>query len=170
MPCTMWGLPPMKPSAAKMSSIRWWNGVLRRPMRWNIAMPMGSISAGYIGSTTGRPAGAVRSSVSESCGNSGNFILNFGHGCLLWISGQERNLAPAPWGSFVQTGAWSSWISGLRLKKKRRSSRKIMRNVAEVYHVKRYSKQRLCNTTKALVRGNPLKPRPKEAVCEKEIT
>lgn len=58
----------------------------------------------------------------------------------------------------------------MRLKKKQRNSLKIMRNVAEVYHVKRYSKQRLCNTTKALVRGEPLKPRLKEAVCEKEIT
>ena len=49
-----------------------------------------------------------------------------------------------------------------------------MRNVAEAHRVKRYSKryskQRLCNTTKALVRGKPLKPQPKEAVCEKEIT
>ena len=133
-------------------------------------MPVALISAVYIGSTTGRPAGAVRSSVSESCGNSDSFILSFGHGCLPWISRQGHNLAPAPWGSFVQTGAWSSWISGLQLKKKRRSSLKIMRNVAEVYHVKRYSKQRLCNTTKALVRGEPLKPRLKEAVCEKEIT
>ena len=57
--------------------------------------------------------------------------------------------------SFVQTGVWNSWISGLRRKKKQRNSRKIVRNVAEVYHVKRYSKQRLCNTTKALVRGTP---------------
>lgn len=100
----------------------------------------------------------------------GNFILSFGHSCLPWISGQEHSLAPAPWDSFGQTGAWSSWISGLQLKKRQRRSWKIMRNVAEVYHVKRYSKQRLCNTTKALVRGEPLKPRLKEAVCEKEIT
>ena len=133
-------------------------------------MPVGLTSAACIGSTIGRPAGAVRSSVSESCGNSGNFILSFGHSCLPWISGQEHSLAPAPWDSFGQTGAWSSWISGLQLKKRQRRSWKIMRNVAEVYHVKRYSKQRLCNTTKALVRGEPLKPRLKEAVCEKEIT
>ena len=133
-------------------------------------MPVGLTSAACIGSTIGRPAGAVRSSVSESCGNSGNFILSFGHSCLPWISGQERNLAPAPWDSFGQTGAWSSWISGLQLKKRQRRSWKIMRNVAEVYHVKRYSKQRLCNTTKARVRGEPLKHRLKEAVCEKEIT
>ena len=118
-------------------------------------MPVALISVGYIGSAIEHPAGAVRSSASENCGSSGSFILSFGRSCLPWISGQERNLAPAPWGSFVQTGAWSSWISGLQLKKKRRSSRKIMRNVAEVYHVKRYSKHRLCNTTKALVRGNP---------------
>ena len=122
-------------------------------------MPVALISAGYIGSTIGRPAGAVRFSASESCGNSGNFILNFGHGCLPWISGHGRNLVPALWGSFVQTGVWNSWISGLRRKKKQRNSRKIVRNVAEVYYVKRYSKryskQRLCNTTKALVRGNP---------------
>ena len=160
----------MKPSAARMSSIRWWNGVLQKPRRWSIAMPVGLTSAACIGSTIGRPAGAVRSSVSESCGNSGNFILSFGHSCLPWISGQEHSLAPAPWDSFGQTGAWSSWISGLQLKKRQRRSWKIMRNVAEVYHVKRYSKQRLCNTTKALVRGEPLKPRLKEAVCEKEIT
>ena len=137
-------------------------------------MPVALISAGYIGSTTGRPAGAVRSSALESCGSSGNFIRSFGHGCFPWISGQGHNLALVPWGSFVQTGAWNSWISGLQLKKKQRSNREIMRNVAEVYHVnrysKRYSKQRLCNTTKALVRGEPLKPRLKEAVCEKEIT
>ena len=133
-------------------------------------MPVGLTSAACIGSTTGRPAGAVRSSALESCGSSGNFIRSFGHGCFPWISGQGHNLAPAPWGSFVQTGAWSSWISGLRLKKKQRSILKIMRNVARVYRVKRYSKQRLCNTTKALVRGEPLKPRLKEAVCEKEIT
>ena len=133
-------------------------------------MPVALISAACIGSTIEHPAGVVRSNALESCGNSGNFIPSFGHGCLPWISEQGHNLAPAPWGSFGQTGAWSSWISGLRLRKKQQSSWKIMRNVAEVYHVKRYSKQRLCNTTKALVRGNPLKPRPKEAVCEIEIT
>ena len=160
----------MKRSAARMSSIRWWNGASRKPRRWNTAMPVALISAVCIGSTIGHPAGAVRSSALENCGNSDSFTPSFGHGCLPWISGQGHNLAPVPWGSFVQTGAWSSWISGLRLKKKRWSSREIMRNVAEVYYVKRYSKHRLCNTTKALVRGNPLKPRPKEAVCEKEIT
>ena len=118
-------------------------------------MPVALISAACIGSTNGHPAGAARSNALESCGSSGNFIPSFGHVCLPWISGQEHSLAPAPWGSFSQTGAWNSWISGLRLKKKQRSSREIMRNVAEVYHVKRYSKQRLCNTTKALVRGTP---------------
>ena len=29
----MWGLPPMKPSAARMSSIRWWNGASRKRRR-----------------------------------------------------------------------------------------------------------------------------------------
>lgn len=29
----MWGLPPMKRSAARMSSIRWWNGASRKPRR-----------------------------------------------------------------------------------------------------------------------------------------
>ena len=124
-------------------------------MRWNIAMPMGSISAGYIGSTIGRPAGVVRSSALESCGSFGNFIPSYGHGSSKWTSVPERNLALAPWGSFVQIGAWNSWISGSRWKKKQRNSQKIVRNVAEVYHVKRYSKHRLCNTTKALGRGNP---------------
>ena len=42
-----------------------------------------------------------------------------------------------------------------------------MRNVAEVYYVKRYRKHRLCNTTKTLVRGNPLKPRPQESKMRK---
>lgn len=59
-------------------------------------MPVALISAVCISSITGRPDGAARSSALESCGSFGNFILSFGHGCLPWISGQGRNLAPAP--------------------------------------------------------------------------
>ena len=97
--------PPMKRGAARMSGIPSWNGASRRRRRSKPVTTVALTSAGCMRFTTARPAGAVRSSVSTSCGSCESITRSCGKSCWSWIAVRWRSSAPARWDSSSRTGA-----------------------------------------------------------------
>jgi hypothetical protein len=92
-------------AADEASGIHLWNGASRRRRRSKPVMIAASTSAGCMRFTTARPAGAVRSSASTSCGSCENTTRSCGKSCWSWTTVQGRSSAPARWDSSSRTGA-----------------------------------------------------------------